>query len=72
MLFVQATKVMLMRPNRWLDSSFGDWLTKAPERMHRNNLTVALTNKLARMRWSILKTQKTAFSASRDEVTAGL
>ena len=71
MLFVQAAKVILMRTNRWPDFSFGDWLTKAAERMNRNKLAVALANKLARMAWSILR-HKTAFDAPRDEVAIGI
>ena len=71
MLFVQAAKVILMRPNRWPDFSFGDWLTKAAERMHRNKLAVALANKLARMAWSILK-HKTTFDAPKVEVAVGV
>ena len=71
MLFVQAAKVILMRTNRWPDFSFGDWLTKAAERMNRNKLAVALANKLARMAWSILR-HRTAFDAPRDEVAIGI
>jgi len=71
MLFVQAAKVILMRTNRWPDFSFGDWLTKAAERMNRNKLAVALANKLARMAWSILR-HKTAFDVHRDEVAIGV
>jgi transposase len=62
MLSVQAAKVILMRPHRRPDFSFGEWLTRASERMHHNNLAVALANKLSRMAWSIL-THKTAFDA---------
>jgi len=71
MLFVQAAKVVLMRQHRWPDFSFGDWLTRASERMHRNKLAVALANKLARMDWSILR-HKTAFDTPRNEVMAGV
>ncbi|EPX80610.1 IS110 family RNA-guided transposase [Litoreibacter arenae] len=71
MLFVQAAKVILMRTNRWPDFSFGAWLTKAAELMNRNKLAVALTNKLARMAWSILR-HKTAFDAPRDEAAIGV
>lgn len=71
MLFVQAAKVILMRINRWPDFSFGDWLTRAAERMNRNKLAIALANKLARMAWSILR-HRTAFDAPRDEVAIGV
>ena len=71
MLFVQAAKVILMRPHRWPDFSFGEWLIRAEPRMHRNKLAVALANKLARTAWSILH-HGTTFDAPRDEVVAGV
>ena len=71
MLFVQAAKVIMMRPHRWPDFSFGEWLIRASERMHRNKAAIALANKLARMAWSILR-HKTAFDAPRDEVAVGV
>lgn len=71
MLFVQAAKVILMRTNRWRDFSFGEWLTRAAERMNRNKLAVALANKLARMAWSILR-HRTHFDAPRDEIAIGV
>lgn len=71
MLFVQAAKTIMMRPHRWPDLSFGEWLAPALERMHFNKAAVALANKLARMAWSILR-QKTAFDAPRDEVAFGI
>jgi transposase len=71
MLFVQAAKVILMRPHRWPDFSFGAWLIRAEPRMHRNKLAVALANKLARTAWSVLH-HGTTFDASRDEVAAGV
>lgn len=71
MLFVQAAKVIMMRPHSWPDFSFGEWLTRASERMHRNKVAVALANKLARMTWSILR-HKTAFDAPRDKAAIGV
>lgn len=38
-----------MRPHTWAWFSFGAWLRTASERLHRNKLAVALTNKLARV-----------------------
>ncbi len=70
-LFVQAAKVILMRPYRWPDFSFGEWLTRASERMHRNKRAVALANKRAPMAWSILR-HKTAFDAPREETVTGV
>ena len=71
MLFVQAAKVIMIRPHRWRDFSFGEWLARASERMHRNKAAVALVNKLGRMAWSILR-HKTAFDAQSDEVAIGV
>jgi transposase len=71
MLFVQAAKVILMRPHRWPDFSFGEWLIRAEPRMHRNKLAIALANKLARTAWSVLH-HGTTFDAPRDEVTVGV
>ena len=69
MLFVQAAKIIMMRPHRWPDFSFGTWLTNAAERMHRNKLGVALANKLARMAWSVLR-HGTRFDERRDAAMA--
>jgi transposase len=57
-LFVQAAKVLLMRPQNWEKYSFGVWLSNAAPRMHRNKLATALANKLARITWSVLSTGK--------------
>ncbi|RED10698.1 IS110 family transposase [Pontivivens insulae] len=69
MLFVQAAKVIMMRPHRWPDFSFGQWLANAAERMHRNKLGVALANKLARMPWSVLR-HETRFDERGDAAIA--
>ncbi len=63
MLFVQAAKVIMMRANRWPDFSFGEGLTRASERVHRNEV--------ARMARRISK-HKTAFDAPGDEVALGV
>lgn len=55
MLLVQAAKIIMMRPHRWPEFSFGAWLTRGAERMHRNKLAIALANKLTRMAWSVLR-----------------
>lgn len=68
-LFVQAANVLLMRPQNWPKYSFGDWLTNAATRMHRNKLAAALVNKLARISWSVLTTGK-AFDTHRTEIEA--
>jgi hypothetical protein len=69
MLFVQAANVVLMRPQRWPDVSFGQWLAQATTRMHRNKLAIALANKLAHIARSVLR-HGTPFDAQRDEVMA--
>ena len=71
MLFVQAAKVILMRPQRWPNFSFGAWLILAEPRMHRNELAVALANKLARTAWSILH-HGTKFDTPRDKIMMGV
>ena len=58
MLFVQAAKVILMRPKNWHKFSFGAWLEAASTRMQHNKLGVALANKLARIAWSVLSSGK--------------
>jgi transposase len=68
-LFIQAANVILMRPHNWEKFSFGEWLQSAAPRMHRNKLATALANKLARIAWSVLRTEK-AFDTHRHEVTA--
>ena len=65
MLFVQAAKVIMMRPHRWSDFSFGPWLTEVVARMPRNKAAVALANKLARTAWSVLR-HGTRFDAPQD------
>ena len=54
MLFVQGARAILLRPKSWAKHSFGPWLTTAARRLHRNILTIALANKLARIALSVL------------------
>ena len=54
MLFVQAARVILLRPANWPKLSFGRWLEAAAKRMHHNVVATALANKLARIAWSVL------------------
>ena len=53
-LFIQGARAILLRPASWAKHSFGSWLTAAARRMHRNVLSVALANKLARIAWTVL------------------
>jgi Transposase IS116/IS110/IS902 family len=48
MLFIQAARVILVRPANWPKHGFGAWLIRAAQRLHPNVLAVALANKLAR------------------------
>lgn len=54
MLFIQGARTILLHPASWAKHSFGSWLTTAARRLHRNVLTVALANKLARIAWTVL------------------
>ena len=45
-LFVQAARVILLRPASWPKHSFGIWLARAAQRLHRNRWLAALANKL--------------------------
>jgi transposase len=54
MLFLQAARVVLLRPKNWMKHGFGPWLAAAAQRLHHNVLATALANKLARIAWSVL------------------
>src|SRR6201987_970736 len=53
MLFMQAARVILLRPANWAKHGFGPWLTAAAKRLHHNVLATALANKLARITWTV-------------------
>jgi len=57
-LFMQAARVILLRPASWPKHSFGDWLTRAARRLHPNVLAAALANKLARIAWTVLAQER--------------
>ena len=58
MLFLQAARVVLLRPKNWMKHGFGPWLAAAAQRLHHNVLATALANKLARIAWSVLVQQR--------------
>ncbi|PVE20488.1 IS110 family transposase [Microvirga sp. KLBC 81] len=53
-LFVSGAQALLQRPRYWDGHGFGRWLQAAGARLHRNVLTAALANKLARIAWGVL------------------
>jgi transposase len=70
-LLIQAAKIILMRPKNWPSLSFGEWLASADQRMHRNKLSVALANKLARIAWAVLRHGR-GFDAPRTAVAEAI
>jgi transposase len=64
-LFIQAAKVILMRPHNGDKFSCGAWLTGAAPRLHKTKRATALANKLARISWSVLRHGR-AFDTHRE------
>jgi transposase len=58
MLFMQAARVILIRPANWPKHGFGAWLLRAAQRLHPNVLAAALANKLARIAWTVLAQER--------------
>src|ERR1700746_598654 len=58
MLFMQAARVILLRPADWPKHGFGAWLARAAQRLHPNVLAAALANKLARIAWTVLAQER--------------
>ena len=57
-LFMQAARVILLRPANWPKHGFGAWLIRAAQRLHPNVLAAALANKLARIAWTLLAQER--------------
>jgi transposase len=53
-LFVQAARVVLLRPQNWERYGLKHWIEAAAQRLHYNKLAIALANKLARIAWGVL------------------
>ena len=53
-LFVQAAWVVLIEPKIWERHGLKPWIEATKKGLHRNVLTIALANKLARIAWSVL------------------
>jgi transposase len=58
-LFVQAARVVLLRPQSWERYGLKPWIEAAAQRLHYNKLAVALANKLARIAWGVLHSGRT-------------
>src|SRR5262245_35220460 len=58
MLFMQAARVILLRPTNWPKHGFGAWLVRAAQRLHPNVLAAALADKLARIAWTVLAQER--------------
>src|SRR5262249_59795254 len=63
-LFVQAAWVVLIKPMSWDRHGLKRWIEAAKKRLHRNDLAIALANKLARIAWGVLAGGRT-FEASK-------
>jgi transposase len=69
MLFIQAARVILLRPASWPKHGFGVWLVRAAQRLHPNVLAAALANKLARIAWTVLAHER-SYEARVTKATA--
>ena len=65
-LFVQAARVVLLRPASWEHHGLKPWIEAAAKRLHHNVLAIALANKLARIAWSVLRTDRRHSGAGDD------
>ena len=52
--YLQAARVVLLRPLSWERHGLKPWIVAAAKRLHHNVLAIALANKLARIAWSVL------------------
>jgi len=54
MLFVQAARTVLLRPQSWEKHGLKSWIEAAARRLNRFKLAIALANKIARIAWGVL------------------
>ena len=54
MLFVQAARAVLLRPQSWGKHGLKSWIEAAARRLNRFKLAIALANKIARIVWGVL------------------
>jgi hypothetical protein len=64
-LFVQAARVVLMKPQTWERHWLKSWIESAQKRMHHNVLAIALANKLACIAWAVLNKERNFESRTR-------
>lgn len=69
-LFVQAARVVLVKPTMWERHGLKSWIEAAKKRLHHNVLAVALANKLARIAWSVLARGRNFETRTLTEATA--
>jgi transposase len=65
-LFVQAARVVLLRPQSWERHGLKVWIEAARQRLHHNVLAIALANKLARIAWAVLAKGRNFEVTSKD------
>src|SRR6516162_1700083 len=54
MLFVQAARAVLLRPQSWEKHGLKLWIEAAARRLNRFKLGIALANKITRIAWGVL------------------
>src|SRR5947209_9119407 len=54
MLFVQAARAVLLRPQSWEKYGLRSWIEAAARRLNRFKLAIAIANKIARVAWGVL------------------
>src|ERR1700757_3073751 len=58
MLFMQAARVILLRPANWPKHGFGAWLVCGAQRPHPHGLAGGPAHKLARIAWTVLAQER--------------
>jgi transposase len=69
-LFVQAARVVLMKPKTWERHGLKSWIESAQKRLHPNVLAIALANKLARIAWAVLNKERKFESAKTNAMAS--
>src|SRR5271169_5941954 len=69
-LFVQAARAVLLRPQSWEKHGLKSWIEAAARRLNRFKLAIALANKIARIAWGVLHGGRNFEVRSMDEVAA--